>query len=84
MDGRRCLPSRVLLVVLGAVMEVGDWVVSDNGKICGQVVRTRTAVLPNESQIWVKLTDSRYTQPIPYMARYFEVVPEAVVKIINS
>ncbi len=82
------MPSSVRLVVLGAVMEVGDWVVSDSGKICGkicgQVVRIRTAVLPNESQIWVKLPDSRYTQPIPYKAQIFKVVPEAVAKIINS
>lgn len=78
------MPSRPFLYVHGVVMEVGDWVVADSGKICGQVVRTRPAVLPDESQIWVKIEPASYAQPIPYQARFFKVIPEAIAKIICS
>ena len=82
------MPSRLFLFVLGDVMEIGDWVVytreNRSMDICGEVIRLEVHILPKNNLIWVRINGMKYASPTPFYAKDFQVVPEAVTKIINS
>jgi len=65
-------------------MKVGDWVVSDSGIVCGQIVKFDKDKSVG-ALIWIKiqLVDGT-TTTLPYTVANFKVIPEPIAKIILS